>query len=314
MHFGMYAGATLNQWIGFHLLLAVLLALDLIFSGNQPTLRRALILTAGWVAVALAFAAYIQHAFGHSAALEYIAGYSIEQSLSLDNLFVFLLLFRSFGVPHQHQRRVLFWGILGAIIMRGTFIFGGIALITRFHWIQFLFALVLLFAAIRLLIHSSDESGSAPRWATTLQRFCPYADASSNSAGKFFLRTESGLQPTLLLLALIAIEFTDVLFALDSVPAVLAVTHRPFIAYTSNLFAVMGLRALYFVLAGMLYRLHRLHYGLAALLAFVAAKMLLADWIIIPIPVSLAIILLILAATIAASLLWPKQALANPEI
>jgi len=305
----MQSGATLHQWIGFHLLLAVLLASDLFFSRHQQSLRRALLFTACWIAAAFAFAAYIHYAFGHAAMLEYIVGYSIEESLSLDNLFVFLLLFRSFGVPHNHQRHVLFWGVIGAILMRASFIFGGIALITRFHWVQFLFALILLYAAIRLLTHSAETSTTTPGWTSWLQRHFIHADPSANATGRFFLRSSTGLQPTMLLLALIAVELTDVLFALDSIPAVLAVTHQPFIAYTSNLFAVMGLRALYFVLAGMLHRLHLLHYGLAILLAFIAAKILLTDWITVSTPVSLAIILLILGTTIAASLLWPNKQL-----
>jgi tellurite resistance protein TerC len=277
------ACATSTQWIGFHLLLAVLLALDLTFSGTRPGVRRALAWTAGWIAAALAFAVYIHQAFGHTAALEFLTGYSIEESLSLDNLFVFLLLFRSFGVAPAQQRRVLFWGVIGAILMRGAFIFGGIALLSRFHAIQYVFASILLAAALRLLTHKNTVA--APVWITALQQ---------------------RFHPSTLVLALVAIEVTDVLFALDSVPAVLAVTHQPFIAYTSNLFAVLGLRALYFALAGMLYRFHHLHYGLALLLAFVATKMLIADWIVIPTTISLAIILSIVAATIAASLIWPK--------
>jgi tellurite resistance protein TerC len=307
----MHAGALFNQatpaqWISFHLLLAALLAADMFFSRRSGNLRRSMLLTAAWISAALAFAAYIRHAFGHTAALEYIAGYSIEESLSLDNLFVFLLLFRSFGVPPQQQRRVLFWGVLGAVLMRGAFIFGGIALLTRFAWVQIVFAAVLLVGAIRLLTHSSEES-TTPGWITKLQRRCPHAALDANSTGKFFVRTEAGIRPTLLLLALVAVELTDILFALDSVPAVLSVTHQPFIAYTSNLFAVMGLRALYFVLAGMLNRFHLLHYGLAVLLAFVAAKMLAANWFTISTPMSLAVILAIIGATITASLLWPKQ-------
>jgi len=284
MFWGFFSGATPTQWLGFHLLLAVLLAADIFFSGRQPSFRRTLLLTFGWLDAALLFAVWLRHSMGHAPALEFLSGYSVEQTLSLDNLFIFLLLFRSFAVPPAAQRRVLFWGVLGAIVMRGAFIFGGIALINRFHWIQFVFAAALLIAAIRMLTHSESAT---PRWLSPLLH-----------------RAQSTATP--LLIVLLAVEFSDILFALDSVPAVLAITHRPFIAYTSNLFAVMGLRSLYFVLAGALSRLRHLHFGLAALLAFIAAKMLLADWLPISTSVSLAIILSVLGITIATSLLLPQ--------
>jgi tellurite resistance protein TerC len=303
--------ATLTDWIGFHLVLLLLLAAELAIArrrSNQPPLRTpasahrtALISTAIWIAAALAFAAYLHRSMGASASIQYLAGYALEESLSVDNLLVFLLLFTLFHIEPGRQPRVLFWGVAGAILMRGLFIAGGITLLARFDWVTYCFAAILLFAAIRLLVPSPPgEASNEPRWIAWLKHLHPISDRQDS----FVVRENGRPMATILLLALIAIELSDVVFALDSIPAVLSITRQPFLAYTSNIMAVMGLRSLYFLLIGMLTRLRFLHFGLAAILAFAALKMLAARWVEIgPLP-SLAVILALLLTTLAASL-WP---------
>jgi tellurite resistance protein TerC len=304
--------ATLTQWIGFHLALLVLLATELIYARRQIRLGRntrriAIAASALWIGAALAFALYIRHALGGAASVQYLAGYALEESLSIDNLFVFLLLFRLFQIDRARQPKVLFWGVAGAILMRGLFIAGGLTLLARFNAVTYVFAAILLAAAIRLLIPSAtvqaapDQPAPTPRWIAWLQRLRPISQRQDH-----FVVIEHGRPTaTLLLLALIAIELTDVVFALDSIPAVLSITRNPFLAYTSNIMAVMGLRSLYFLLIGMLARLRFLHYGLAAVLAFAAIKMLASHWIEVGPVTSLAVILTLLAITTVTSLLFP---------
>jgi tellurite resistance protein TerC len=277
-------------------------------SGKQEfSPRRAALWTAGWLAVAAAFAGFLFVKFGKQPALEFSAGYLVEESLSVDNLFVFLLLFRSFGIDRRNQRRVLLYGVIGAIIMRGAFIAGGVALLRHFEWVSYIFAAILLFTAIRLLRPSEVKGTHRPKWLKLLDRIHPIAQGDH---GERFIVYENGQRSfTMLFVALVAVELTDIFFAFDSVPAVLAITRHPFIAYTSNVLAVMGLRALYAVLAGALERFHLLHYGLAIILAFVAAKMLLTHVIQINAAISLTVIVATLALFIALSL-WhhPKPA------
>ena len=302
----------LSHWIGFHLALLLLLALELIYArrpANQPPLRTpesahrtAIIATTGWIAAAVAFAVFLHHTLGRTASIQYLAGYALEESLSIDNLFVFLLLFRLFQIDRARQPKVLFWGVAGAILMRGLFIAGGITLLARFNWITYFFAAILLVAAIRLLIPQTPaEESTEPRWIAWLKRLHPISSRQDS-----FICMENGRPTaTMLLLALIAIELADVVFALDSIPAVLSITRHPFLAYTSNIMAVMGLRSLYFLIIATLSRLRFLHYGLALVLAFAALKMLAVRWIEIgPLP-SLAVILAILTVTVCASLLAP---------
>jgi len=301
------ASATASQWIGFHLVLLLLLAVELVYARRQIRLghsprRTAIAATSLWIAAALAFALYLRHTFTQIASVQYLAGYALEESLSIDNLFVFLLLFRLFQIDSNRQPKVLFWGVTGAILMRGAFIAGGITLLTRFEAVSYVFGAILLVAAVRLLIPSApEEPATTPRWIAWLQRLHPVSARQDH-----FVVIENGRPTaTMLLLALVAIELTDVVFALDSIPAVLSITRQPFLAYTSNIMAVMGLRSLYFLLIGMLTRLRFLHYGLAAVLAFAALKMLAARWIDIgPVP-SLCVILALLALTITSSLLAP---------
>lgn len=308
----MLPATPLSHWIGFHLALLLLLGLELAIARrrtNQPPLRTpesahrtAIIATSLWIAAALAFVLFLRHSLGPSASVQYLAGYALEQSLSIDNLFVFLLLFRLFQIDHAHQPRVLFWGVIGAILMRGLFIAGGITLLARFDWISYVFGVILLIAAGRLLVPSDPkEPAQEPRWIVWLKRIHPISERQDH-----FVVIENGRPTaTILLLALIAIELADVVFALDSIPAVLSITRQPFLAYTSNIMAVMGLRSLYFLLIAMLTRLRFLHYGLAAILAFAGLKMLVSRWIEIGPVSSLVVILALLVITICASL-WRR--------
>jgi len=296
----------ISHWIGFHLFILALLAAELIYvrrQGPGKTYPTAVASTILWIAAAFAFALFLFHTLGAQATTQYLAGYAIEESLSIDNLFVFLLLFRVFGIRPAHQPKVLFWGVAGAILLRGGFIAGGISLLARFNWISYLFAAILLAAAIRLVLPSSkaDETVAPriPRWLAWLSRVHPV----SLRQDTFFVREAGRHMITVLGLALIAIELSDVVFALDSIPAVLSITRHPFLAYTSNIMAVMGLRSLYFLLARLLVKLRFLHYGLAAVLAFAALKMLSAPRLDIGPLASLATIVTILGSTVFLSIL-----------
>jgi tellurite resistance protein TerC len=292
----MFAGASPGYWIAFHIIVALLLFVDL--GILQRRTRSVSIHTAwGWTvvlaALAFCFALFLSRTQGRQRGLEFLSGYLVEGSLSVDNLFVFLLLFRSFGLEIEQQRSVLLWGVLGAIIMRGVFIFAGTSLLVRFSWLEDIFGAFLLIAAVRLFRHKTT-SGPA-RWL--LDR------AGSNSLGI-----------SSFLLIVLAVEATDLIFALDSIPAVLAITRDTFIVYTSNIFAILGLRSLYFALSSALDRLRLLHYGLALILFFVGAKMLLNHWIQIPVAWSLAFIVLVLAVfAIASRFTAPKPAAAQSQ-
>ncbi len=297
------SGATpLSYWIGFHLFIFLLLGMELLYARRQGpgrTHSTSVAATILWIVAALTFALFVFGTMGSRSATQYLAGYAIEESLSVDNLFVFLILFRVFQIETDRQPKVLFWGVLGAIVMRGAFITAGLELLTHFEWVSYIFAAILLIAAIRLVLPSAQkEDGKTPRWITLVSKIHPV----SLRQDKFFVRELDRPMVTVLFLALIAIELTDVVFALDSIPAVLSITRHPFLAYTSNIMAVMGLRSLYFLLAHLLKQLRFLHYGLAAVLAFAAFKMLSAHWIEIGPITSLAIIVGVLAVTILLSL------------
>ncbi len=298
----MLAGVPLIYWIAFHVLIACMLFVDIRFAAGEHAFssRRAALWTTIWVAVAAAFAAFLFIRFGKQSALEFSAGYLVEESLSVDNLFVFLLLFRSFGIAKVNQRVVLLYGVIGAIVMRGVFIAGGVALLRHFEWVSYIFAAILIFTAIRLLRPATHASGR-PKWLALLDRIHPIAEGDHGD--KFIVHQNGRRTFTMLFVVLIAIELTDIIFAFDSVPAVLAITRNPFIAYTSNVLAVMGLRALYIVLADALDRFHLLHYGLAIILAFVGAKMVLAHFFEISAAISLGVIAGTLAIFITLSLL-----------
>jgi tellurite resistance protein TerC len=320
----MESATPLSHWIGFHVYIVALLAIELLFARrhttppSQPLTAAAAEISAEvktqltsivasilWIAAALAFAFYIHHTLGSASAIQYLAGYALEESLSIDNLFVFLILFRLFQILPSRQPRVLFWGVAGAILLRGAFIAGGIGLLARFQWVSYLFAVILLVAAIRLLIQKEttqvDPATACPSWLRWLTKVHPV----SMRQDRFFTIEDGQRMVTMLFICLVAIEITDVVFALDSIPAVLSITRHPFLAYTSNIMAVMGLRSLYFLLAHLLVKLRFLHFGLAVILAFAAFKMLAAAWIEIGPLISLAVILTLLLMTIALSLLSP---------
>ncbi len=277
----MIAGASWGWWVGFHVVVMALLVADWMLPGHRRGSKHAQtfawIGTGAMVLAAATFACWVAYAHGRQAALEFVAGYTIETSLSVDNLFVFLVLFQGFRIGPERQHRALLWGVGGAVVLRGLFIALGVTLLQRFEWITYIFGAFLLYAAYRLIASDSTES-VIPAWISKLQ---PAKDS--------------------LLPVILAVEFTDLIFATDSIPAVLAVTHNPFVAYTSNIAAVLGLRSLYFALAGLLDRIKYLHYGLGALMAFIGIKMMAAHWIDIPITVSLAIIGGILAVCAVAS-------------
>jgi tellurite resistance protein TerC len=297
----MVAGATISYWIGFHVLVAILLTVDLavLQRGKHSTqLRNAWAWTAFLATLACGFALFVSKTQGREPGLEFFSGYLIEGSLSVDNLFVFLIMFRSLRLAPDEQHRVLLWGVLGAIVMRALFIAVGVSLLNRFAWVEDVFGVILLIAAIRLLRHK-PESESTPGLMNWLQRHLRGAEDKGNAGVKLHMPA--------LGFVILAVEATDLVFALDSIPAVLAITRNPFIVYTSNIFAILGLRSLYFVLAGMLDKLRLLHYGLAVILAFVAVKMLSAHWIKVPVTVSLAVILITLAIFAVASKLIPEK-------
>jgi len=296
-------------WILFNLFVLGMLALDL-FVFEKPAdelkFRQALILSLAWLGMAAGFAVLLYFWRGRDSALEFTAGYLVELSLSVDNLFVFLLVFRYFRVSTEVQHKVLFWGIVGALIMRGVFIVIGIELIQRFHWVIFAFGAFLIYSGIKLL--REEEAGVQPEknpLLRILRRWLPVTEQYEGA--KFFVRRER-LYATPLLVVLIVIETTDLLFATDSIPAVLAITLKAFIVYTSNVFAVLGLRSLFFVLAGMIEIFHYLHYGLAIVLMFIGAKMLVSDYYQISTELAIGVVAGVLSLSILASVLVPKRA------
>ena len=280
----MIAGVSWAWWLGFHAVVAAVLVADSFLPGHRSESRHAQAFvwlgTAGLVLAAAGFAAWIAVAQGRQAALEFAAGYMIEASLSIDNLFVFLVLFQGFRIGAQRQHKALLWGVWGAFVLRALFIAAGITLLRRFEWVTWVFGLFLLYAAWRL-VRGASARAAIPEWIVRLQP------------------AKGSLVPVIL-----AVEVTDLLFATDSIPAVLSVTHNPFVAYTSNVMAILGLRSIYFALAGMLERFRNLHYGLGAILVFAALKMLAARWIEVPAAISLVVmgvILAVCAAITAAS-------------
>ena len=294
-------------WVGFIAFVLAMLALDLgVFNKNPHVVKakEAAMMTAMWVSLALLFAAGLAYFVDHQTALTFLTGYVIEESLSVDNIFVIVLIFQYFAVPAKYQHRVLFWGILGALIMRGIFIGVGAALLARFEWIIYVFGALLVITGIRMAVKQDEEfDGEQNPVVKFVRRFLP---VTSEYHGKHFFVEQDGKRfATPLLLVLVLVEATDLIFAVDSIPAIFGITRDPFIVFTSNIFAVMGLRSLFFLLASVVTKFHLLKYGLAVILTFVGAKMLLEHWIHIPIMLSLGIVLSVLAASIVASLIWP---------
>ncbi len=296
-------------WAGFNLFVLGMLALDLgVFhrKAHHVSMKEALSWTFVWIALSMAFNVFVYYYFGKEKAVEYFTGYLIEKSLSVDNIFVIIMIFSYFQVPDEYQHKVLFWGILGALVMRILFILSGIELIHRFHWLIYIFGGFLIFTGFRMLTGGETKVEPEKNPLVNLARMIlPF---TLNFEGdKFFVKHEGRTWATPLLLVVIVIEATDLVFAVDSIPAILAISDDPFIVYTSNVFAILGLRSLYFALSGIEKYFHFLKYGLAAVLMFVGVKMCIADWYKIPTEVSLIVIVSILAIAMVSSLAFPKK-------
>jgi tellurite resistance protein TerC len=294
---------------GFLVLIGVLLAIDLGLVNRRAHAigtREALLWSSFFVGLSLVFNLWIYLRFGPQPGLEFLTGYLIEYALSVDNIFVFLVIFNYFGVPPQYQHRVLFWGILGAIVLRATFIVAGAALITAFHWVIYIFGAFLLLTGLKILVQKETEVH--PERNPVLRLFRKLVPLVPEYEGqRFFVRRASRLMATPLMLVLVLVEATDVVFAVDSIPAIFGITRDPFIVFTSNIFAILGLRALYFLLAGMMDQFHYLKVGLGLVLAFIGVKMLIADFVHVPIEISLGVVVALLGGGVGASLLWPAK-------
>jgi tellurite resistance protein TerC len=299
-------------WILFNLFVVAMLALDqgvLNRRSHQPSFRQGLVWSGVWIALAAAFAVLEFFWHGRVQALQFVTGYVIELSLSVDNLFVFLVIFRYFKVPDEHQHKVLFWGILGALVMRGVFIVAGVGLISRFSWITYAFGALLIYSGLKLLRQGGAEIHPEKNLVLRFFRRA-FPVTQEYVGGQFFTRRE-GLYATPLLVALLVVETSDILLAVDSIPAVLAITLNAFVVYTSNVFAILGLRSMYFALAGMMDLFHYLHYGLSVVLIFIGLKMLGSHYVNIPTEWALTIVLVVLGVSILASLLNPQKKLAD---
>lgn len=295
-------------WVIFNAAILLLLFLDLAVwnrEGRVLPFKTAMLNSACWIALALAFAAFIHWWMGPTKALEFVTGYLVEEALSVDNLFVFLLLFAYFKVPPEQERTVLFWGIIGALIMRGVFIVAGVALVHRFHVIIYFFGAFLVWTGFTLLNEKKDVDPSRNIALRIARKFLPVSD--SYEGKKFFMRKAGKIFATPLFIVLLVVETTDILFATDSIPAILAISRDSFIVYTSNVFAILGLRSLFFALSGMMKLFHYLNYGLAVILMFIGAKMLISARYEIPIWAALSVIAGLLATSILASILLPKK-------
>ncbi len=296
-------------WAGFVAFVLALLALDLgVFHRNahEVTLREAGTWSAIWISLALGFNALVVHWFGAERGLEFLTGYLIEKALAVDNIFVFYAIFSYFAVPAIYQHRVLFWGVLGALLMRAIFIFAGAALLAKFHWVMYVFGAILIVTAIKLFV-VADE-GLHPEKNPVYRLFRRFLPTVSDYHGAKFTIVQNGKRyATPLLIVLVLIEWTDLVFAVDSIPAIFAVTSDPFIVFTSNIFAILGLRSLFFLLQGVIGRFHLLKPALAAVLLFVGSKMLLLDVYKIPIGISLGVVAALIAFGVIGSLLIPPK-------
>ncbi len=296
---------SLYAWVGFNLFVIAMLALDLgVFNrkAHEVRIREALYMSAFWIALALLFNAGIYWQLGADPALKFLTGYLVEKSLSVDNLFVFLLIFSNFKVEPRYQHKILFWGILGALVMRAIFIAAGVVLLNKFHWVIYVFGAFLVYTGFKLLAHKERELHPSENPVLKLfQRFMPFT--TEYHSDHFFVQQAGKWLATPMFVVLLVVETTDVVFAVDSIPAVLAITTDPFIVYTSNVFAILGLRALYFALAGMLRMFHYLTYGLCAILVFIGSKMLISHYYKISSLLALSVIAGILALSVVFSLM-----------
>jgi tellurite resistance protein TerC len=297
------------MWVAFNVFVLVMLVVDLGVvhrRAHEVTLREALVWSGIWIALALLFALGVYAWYGPQPALEFLAGYLIEKSLSVDNIFVFVLIFSYFKVSARYQHKVLFWGILGALVMRALFIVAGIALLQQLHWIIYVFGALLILTGIKMAMEKDKEIH--PDKNPVLKLFRRLVPVTADyHADHFFVKQAGHYAATPLFVVLLVVETTDIIFAVDSIPAILGITMDPFLVYTSNVFAILGLRALYFALAGVMRLFHYLHYGLSAILVFVGVKMLLADVYKLPVGVALGGIAGILLIAVIASVLRPRR-------
>jgi tellurite resistance protein TerC len=306
---------TPSMWLGFMVFVAVMLLLDLgVFNRKHhaPSMKEALGWSVVWVSIALIFNGVLYYYLGKQFALEFLTGYLIEKSLSVDNLFVFVLVFKAFKVPNFLHHKVLFWGILGAIVFRIIFIFAGTALISKFHWSIYILGAFLVYSGVKILLDKKEEADmDSGKFVKLVKKFLP-VDEHMND--EFFRRKQGKLFATPLFIALVAIEISDIVFAVDSIPAIFAVTKDPFIVFTSNIFAILGLRSLYFLLADMVHRFIYLNVGLGIVLSFVGFKMIIMEWYKIPTAISLGFIFLTLTISIVASLKSSKSTAAHDSV
>lgn len=297
-------------WFIFNAFVFIMLAIDLgIFHrrSHEVKIKEALIWTLVWIALALVFNLGVWMVMGSVKGLEFLTGYLLEKALSVDNIFVFILIFTAFGVAPKYQHKVLFWGILGALFMRAIFILVGVALLEKFHWLVVVFGVLLIWSGVKVAQGKDKKIDPENNWAVRLfHRFFPVTDAE-DARGKFGVWRGNRLFLTHLTMVLVVVETTDLIFAVDSIPAILAISKDPFIVYTSNVFAILGLRALYFALSGIMKLFHYLHFGLAVILIFVGVKMIVSQFFHLPVAIALGVIVLVLTASVAASLIWPKK-------
>lgn len=300
-------------WIAFNAVILLLLFLDLTVISRKRRrvpFKQALLMSAFWIGLAMAFAVFIHQWLGATKSLEFVTGYLLEEALSVDNLFVFILLFAYFKVPPEEEKTVLFWGIIGALVMRGLFIGAGVALVQRFHWILYAFGVFLIWTGFQLMRGGDEEQDPSRNIVLKFcRRFLPLTDSYEGKS--FFVRRAGRTLATPLFVVLLVVETTDILFATDSIPAILAITRDPFIVYTSNVFAILGLRSMYFALAGMMKLFHYLNYGLSVVLMFIGAKMLLPQRYHVPTWAALVVVAGVLALSVLASVLFPKSEAAN---
>jgi tellurite resistance protein TerC len=296
-------------WIVFNAAILLLLFLDLkVVSRKRQAVpfRQALLMSAFWIGLAAAFAVFVHQWLGATKSLEFVTGYLLEEALSVDNLFVFILLFAYFKVPPEEEKTVLFWGIIGALIMRGIFIGAGVALVHCFHWVLYAFGVFLIWTGFKLMREGDEHQDPSRNVVLKFsRRFLPLTE--SDEQKRFFVWRNGKIFATPLFVVLLVVETTDILFATDSIPAILAITRDPFIVYTSNVFAILGLRSMYFALAGLMKLFHYLNYGLSVVLIFIGAKMLLPEKYHVPTWVALVVVAGVLGASVLASVLFPKK-------
>ena len=298
-------------WLAFTVFIIGLLLLDLLVfnrKAHEIKLREALGWSAFWVVLSLGFNALVYRTMGHQAGLQWLTGYLVEKALSVDNLFVFLLIFNYFKVPAQYQHRVLFWGVLGALLLRGVFILAGAALLARFHFLMYFLGAFLVYTGIRMGLAGGDGPEIDPEHNPVVRFLSRHLRITRQMEDDRFFVMKDGLRfATPLFVVLVMVETTDVVFAADSIPAILAITRDTFIVFTSNVFALLGLRAMYFALASMMRLFHHLHYGLSLILVFIGAKILLESVVPIAMPVALGVVGGLLVLSVVASLVWPKR-------